>query len=106
MTNQDLEKFDWTSSNASDLREFFSSETGVKVLRALALEEPELLRKGDTNEILIRSGETAQHKYLTSFLLSLTGDNFELNEDVTVSDAYPDPTDDSKWDGPKIDEQP
>jgi hypothetical protein len=105
MNNTDLEKFDWSSGDASELREFLKTSTGTKVLRALALEEPLLLRSGETNGILIRSGEVAQHKYLTSFLLDLTGEFFEHHDDGnSVSNDYPSLTDDNAWDGPKLNE--
>lgn len=94
---------DWTSVEATELNAFLKTPTGMKLLRALALEEPPLLRKGDTNEILIRSGEVAQHKNLISFLLESTG---EVREEIVedLPKAYPDLTDDNQWDGPKLKE--
>jgi hypothetical protein len=106
MTNQDLEKYQWESSNASELREFLKTRTGLKLLKALAVEEPELLGKGETNEVLIRSGETRQHKFITSFLLTLTGEFHAEEEDSSSIDNYPSLTDDSKWDGDKLDDKP
>jgi len=105
MTQDDLDKFHWTSTDAAELKSFLKTETGLRLLHAIALEEPELLRKGDTNEILIRSGEVAQHKHVASFILTLTGETFEHHEDSSVNN-YPSLTDDAAWDGPKLNENP
>jgi hypothetical protein len=103
MTNEDLEQFNWTSVDAQDLKAFLQTSTGTKVLRALALEEPELLDKGDTNEILIRSGQTRQHKHITNFLFSLTGESFEHNsDDLQELNNYPSLEDDDQWEGERI----
>jgi hypothetical protein len=105
MTDEERQEHQWTSVEAAEFTAFLKTATGIKFLRALALEEPQLLRKGDTNEILIRSGEVAQHKLITSFLLALTGEALELqDENTSEPNAYPSLTDDSKWDGPPLKE--
>lgn len=104
MTEKERQEYNWTSVDASELTNFLKTQTGVKLLRTLALEEPQLLRKGETNEILIRSGEVAQHKYVTSFLLTLAGGVLEHQDEMPELDAYPSLTDDNAWEGPKLNE--
>jgi hypothetical protein len=90
----------WTSDNAKVWREFLDTTTGQRLLRLIAQEEPELLSKGDVNEILIRSGELRHHKSLVSLFLFLVGEIVE--EQPTVSLAYPPLDDDKYWEGDKL----
>lgn len=104
----DLERPQWQSIDATNLRDFLKTETGRKLLGAIALEEPQLLAKGDVNEILVRSGEVRQHKHLLNYLLALTGEGFELEGGdknpvpENISPNYPPPEDDRFWDGDKL----
>lgn len=93
----------WTSTEASVWREFLNTDTGKKLLRFLAEEAPSLLRKGDVNEILIRSGEVANHHDVLAALIDLTGTNEVQHVEETVSGSeYPPLEDDSQWPGDKI----
>ena len=102
MIKDDIDKFRWDSGNAAELKTFLQGPTGIKLLRGLALEEPELLRKGEANEILIRSGEVAHHKHFISFLLELTGADFEHQDEDPTPNAYPSLLDDEAWEGDKL----
>lgn len=104
MTDAERNDYNWTSVDAAELTNFLKTQTGVKLLRALAIEEPPLLRKGDTNEILIRSGEVSHHKHLLSFLLTLTGEIIQHQDEDTKQNPYPSLTDDEAWEGPKLNE--
>lgn len=86
---------DWTSDDAVNLRNFLGSQTGERLLVHLGESVPELLGSGDTNSVLIRSGEVKGGSALLSAIVSLT---IEPPKSVpTVSDKYADLDDDSKW---------
>ena len=102
MHQADREKHNWTSVDAQAWREFISTATGKKLLRAIAEEKPPLLKKGDTNEIMIRSGEAACHDDIVAFLLTLTGADTELDDAPSQPSSYASLEDDNAWDGPKL----
>jgi hypothetical protein len=102
MNQDDRERYQWTSVDAQAWKELLLTDTGKKLLRALVLEKPELLAKGETNDILIRSGEARQHDNLTAFLLTLTGVDTEIDDDPSQESTYPSLTDDTAWEGDKL----
>lgn len=95
---------DWNSIDAINLRNFLGSQTGERLLTHLGESVPELLGSGDTNAILIRSGQVKGGSELLSLLVSLT---IEPPASVPkASDKYPDLDDDSKWSDETIPETP
>lgn len=92
-------KLEWTSSDAKAWREFLSTQTGARLLAQLAASRPALLASGDTNAILIRSGESRQHDQLAGELLNLAGGAIELAH--KEPEAYPSLLDDTAWDDGK-----
>lgn len=86
---------DWTSDDAIALRTFLESVSGQRFLFHLAEDCPELLGSGDTNSVLIRSGEVKGYSKGLKNVLSLT---IEPPQSVIpVSSNYPDLDDESKW---------
>lgn len=105
LTETKRKELNWTSSDARALKEYLDKDTGRKFLAVLASELPQLLGKGETNEVLIRSGEARQHIYLTGLVLDLRGDTFvddDLAKTSVPADSYPSLEDDSQWEGPSL----
>ena len=96
----------WTSTEAGEWKLFLNTDTGKKLLLYLVEGEPTLLKKGDTNEILIRSGEVSQHKEVLSTLLYLTGAETNEQLDIPPSPNYPSLTDDDAWGFPDANPNP
>lgn len=87
---------EWSSADAIALRTFLESVSGQRFLFHLAEDCPELLGSGDTNNVLIRSGEVKGYSKGLKNVLSLT---IEPPQSVApVSSNYPDLDDESKWD--------
>jgi len=86
---------DWTSDDAIALRDFLGTKTGERLLTHLGESVPELLGSGDTNAILIRSGEVKGGSAILSGLVHLT---IEPPKSVPqVVEKYADLDDDSQW---------
>lgn len=95
-----LDEVRWNSDDRLALANFLNTVSGSKLLPKLAEMAPTLLSKGDTNEIMIRSGALLGTQDIIKNLLSLARP--EPDAPQTPND-YPDPTDDSQWnDGKKI----
>lgn len=92
-------KLEWTSSDAKMWKDFLSTQTGNRLLAQLAAVRPTLFPSGDTNSILIRSGESRQHDAIVAELLGLAGGAIEL--DHKDPEAYPSLTDDAAWEDGK-----
>jgi hypothetical protein len=94
---------EWTSSDATALKNFLATQTGRRLLAQLASEKPVLLGAGETNSILIRCGEARQHDDLLGKLINLAGGALEEPTTDPTAQAYPPLTDDEAWaDGQKI----
>jgi hypothetical protein len=102
MNQLDREKHNWTSVDAKAWSDLLRTDTGKKLLRAVSQEKPELLGKGDTNDILIRSGEARHHDSIIAFLLTLTGADTEIDDDPSQDSTYPSLMDDTQWEGEKL----
>lgn len=103
MTEQTLE---WTSSDATALKTFLATQTGRRLLAQIASSKPVLLGAGDTNSILIRTGEARHHDELVGSIISLAGGALEEPTTDPTAQAYPPLTDDTAWaDGQKINPQ-
>lgn len=88
---------DWTSVDEEVLAKFLDTETGKRFLPKLIESVPPLLARGDTNDILIRSGEVRGFQEVARTILLLAHPAPKTSLDQTPS-AYPSLTDDSAWD--------
>lgn len=97
-----VDEIKWTPDDVVALINFLNTQTGAKLASKLAEMTPPLLSRGDTNEILIRSGEILGMQNTIRNLLSLTRVTPVENQEAPQSE-YQDLTDDSKWnDGQKL----
>lgn len=67
-----VNEIQWTPDDVVALINFLNTQSGAKLASKLAELTPPLLSKGDTNEILIRSGEVLGMQNTIRNLLSLT----------------------------------
>ncbi len=92
---------EWAAEDTTALRNFLTSNTGARMLDSIAASLPALLPGGDTNAVLIRSGELrgAQHVLTTIFGLA-----YPVKEvPDKPAETYPALTDDAVWnDGQKL----
>lgn len=86
---------EWTSDDAIALRTFLESVSGQRFLFHVAENCPELLGGGESNSVLIRSGEVKGYSSSLKNILSLTIEPPQTA--IPVSSNYPDLDDDSKW---------
>lgn len=95
---------DWLPTDAENLARFLETDTGKRMLPKLVDHCPTLLGKGDTNEILIRSGEVRAWTATVEAMLSLAHPPPPTpTNNVT---EYPPLTDDTAWnDGQKLEAQ-
>jgi hypothetical protein len=98
------DSLEWTSEDIAIWRQFLQTRTGSRLLPKVAEAAPALLPHGDTNAILIRSGELRGVQEAIRTMLALTQEEPAPEKEVT---AYPALDDDSAWnDKQKIDTQP
>lgn len=96
---------DWTSEDIQNLRTFFQTKTGSRLLPKLVEAIPILLEDGDTNKILIRNGKVTGCQEIVKALVALAGPEPMMLQTEEAT-QYPALTDDSKWeDGQKIQPQ-
>jgi hypothetical protein len=96
---------DWTSEDIQNLRTFFQTHTGSRLLPKLVESIPGLLEEGDTNKVLIRNGKVAGGQDMIRALVALAGPE-PLPPPDTTPNHYPDLTNDKEWnDGQKIQTQ-
>lgn len=96
-----LDPLPWDSEDIQILRSFLETRTGSRLLPKIVEQVPTLLAKGDTNEVLIRSGLVLGSQSAIRTLLSLARP--EPNSPEQESNHYPALTDDAQWnDGQKI----
>ena len=95
---------DWTTNDEQVWAGFLSTETGKRLLPKLAESTPGLLEKGDTNEILIRTGKVAGLQLAVQTLLALA--HPAPPESLSKPDNYPALENDDAWaDGEKLDKE-
>jgi len=100
------DRLDWTQFDEQKWRDFLDTETGKRVIPKLLESVPGLLPGGDTNAIMIRSGEHRGLQLAVSKLIEMSHSDPESKPDV-ISEGYPPLEDDAKWnDGFKISEVP
>jgi len=96
---------DWTSEDIQNLRTFFQSRTGSRLLPKLVEAIPSLLEEGDVNKVLIRNGKVAGCQEIIKALVACAGpEPLPPQDDAPTS--YPSLTHDQAWDdGQKIQPQ-
>lgn len=63
---------EWTSEDVSNFRAWLDTQTGRRLLPKLAESAPPLLAGGNTNDILIRSGDLRGFQLAVRTLLGMT----------------------------------
>jgi hypothetical protein len=84
----------WTQDDATNLRVFLGSDTGVRTLAWLKYWAPHLLDGSHVNRTLVASGQVKGYSAVLENLDSLTKEN---PSDQPVPTEYPDIDDDTKW---------
>lgn len=98
------ELLSWDSDDTHNLRLFLGTKTGGRFLPKLLEATPELLGKGESNDILIRSGEVRGCQLFARVILSMTVIPPSPAKD---ENPYPSPEDDKAWnDGQTLSPEP
>lgn len=93
-------ELEWTDVDAENLRKFLMTPTGQRVLPKLMEGAPALLASGETNAIMIRSGEMRAYRILAENFLGMARPEPQQKQ---AEPLYPSLEDDTKWgDGKKI----
>jgi len=89
---------EWTSEDASRLKEFLNSPTGIRMLQLVAMNAPELLDGTHKNKTLVASGAAAGYQDVinTIFKLTYENPNAPIVPEV-VSENYKSLDDDAAW---------
>ena len=91
---------DWIATDAENLAKFLETETGKRLIPKLVETRPALHEAGDTNAILIRSGEVRAWDKMVEAIFSLA---HPAPPPPPSKSEYPAPEDDSAWsDGKKL----
>lgn len=99
------DRLDWTQFDEEKWRGFLDTETGRRLIPKILESIPSLLTGGETNAILIRSGELRGLQLSVSRMLELSHSSPETQ--TQVIEAYPSPENDAAWDdGRKLDPNP
>lgn len=92
-----IDKFAW--------KQFLATRAGLRLIPKVAEHAPQLLGAGDTNAILIKSGELRGFQLAIQTLLSLAEP--PAKETPTAPTPYPNLTDDAAWnDGQTLTKKP
>lgn len=93
----------WTNIDEQRLAEFLATETGKRVIPRLMEAMPELLSRGETNAIFIRSGEVRGLMLALQTLNLMAHPPKPADGDGKTRGEYPALEDDSAWaDGQKL----
>lgn len=92
---------DWSTIDSDNLSKFLDTDTGRRLVPKLAAAAPPLFDGGDTNKILIRSGELRGCRIVLQEILDLAHPPPPLPQ---REDAHPPLEDDKYWQGPKLKE--
>lgn len=96
----------WTQFDEENWNRFLETDTGKRVIPKILEVTPGLLASGDTNAILIRSGEHRGIQLAISQLLGMAHSTPDVKTEV-ANEAYPPLTQDSAWnDGQLLDPIP
>lgn len=93
-------QLDWTTEDIDLWRQFLTTRTGQRLIPKLLEGVPVLLPSGDTNAIMIRSGEVRGFSEAARTLLEMTA--YPPPPQQPVDNNYPDLHDDKQWDGEKL----
>ncbi len=94
-------ELDWTHIDAEKWDAFLRSETGKRLIPKMIESAPALLATGDTNSILIRTGEFRGFQTAANRLLELA--HSTPPTPIAVQNEYPPLEDDAAWnDGKKL----
>lgn len=85
----------WDDNDIIAWQNFLNTQTGRRLIPKVLEGIPELHGAGDTNAILVRSGEVRGFQDAARQFLSLTAKPKEISSDPATS--YPSLVDDSKW---------
>ena len=88
------ENLPWSNTDTEQLRFFLETPTGQRLVPKLVESAPSLLPAGDTNSILIRSGEVRGIQIVVSALLALA---HPTPDESRQPESYPPLDDDSAW---------
>ena len=92
---------EWTATDEQRLAEFLETPTGKRLIPSLLKDSPELLKGGEINAILIRSGEVRAYQAMVESILLLAHPPQQTRP--VESTNYPALEDDRAWnDGQKI----
>lgn len=92
---------DWLPTDEENLAKFLETETGKRLIPRLVSDMPLLLAGGDTNSILIRSGEVRAYQAFMETLVTLAHPA-AVEASVNITE-YPPLHDDRAWaDGQKL----
>jgi hypothetical protein len=92
---------EWTTTDEERLAEFLETPTGKRLIPALLKDSPELLKGGEINAILIRSGEVRAYQAMVESLLLMAHPPRHVSH--TEPTNYPALENDAAWnDGQKI----
>lgn len=89
---------DWTSDDVLNWQKFLTSQTGSRLIPRVLEFIPDLLAKGDINEILIRSGEVRGWRNCIGQLLFLTS-VVKSSTDSAKQSNFPPLDEDLAWSG-------
>jgi hypothetical protein len=82
------EQLDWTIIDIENWNRFLNTETGRRLIPKVLEATPALLATGDTNAILIRSGEHRGIQLAITQLIGLTHAMPEVKTEL-ANDSYP-----------------
>src|ERR1035441_3144475 len=92
---------EWATTDAENLSAFLETPTGKRLIPSLLKEAPALLEGGETNDILIRSGQVLAFQKMVETLIFLAHPPRQIHQ--TEPTNYPAPENDAAWDdGQKI----
>ena len=93
-------QLDWLSTDEENLAKFLDTETGKRFIPKLVEYAPPLHSDGDTNAILIRTGEVRGYQNVVQTILALA---HPAPKSTPSRIGYEAPEDDSAWnDGQKL----
>jgi len=93
-------KLDWLATDEINLAAFLETPTGQRFIPKLLEEAPQLLQKGDRNEILIRSGLVLGYQQVAQTILALAHPSPKTTG-LETTDTHPSLDDGTKWPAPK-----
>lgn len=94
-------ELDWLATDEQALAAFLDTPTGQRFIPKLLEQAPALLEQGEMNAILIRSGKVLGYSEIARTILALAHPAPKTTG-LSINDTHPPLEDDSKWEGPKL----